>query len=322
MAYYTGAAESAASLLSQLKALLPQQGWSVVRDDNLNAGNYGVILQGAGAYYRLPIFTREIPATGPYISWRVAQSYADGDLLGPLQGTSRDYHPYLTFPVIAWHLFISSASFYLVIESVPGRFVHLSLGRLTLVNDLSGGWFNSILYCDFGRYGGGASISGTQQGLLSQEGVHGGNSGREIRINSGVIFSDPDTGSMLLYHPAGWGGTGEIVASWRRWYILSLIRHGASVAQQVKHPDRLRLQASTDPRTGITRLFPMTILCAGSQDRIRYIGEVPNIAVCQLDFVQSGQVLTVDGIEWMVFPRQIRDLSQAHNRIGYAYRVN
>jgi len=66
----------------------------------------------------------------------------------------------------------------------------------------------------------------------------------------------------------------------------------------------------------------MTILCSGSQDRIRYIGDVPGIAVCHLDFVQPGQVLTVDGVEWMVFPRQIRDLTQAHNRIGYAYRVN
>jgi len=89
-----------------------------------------------------------------------------------------------------------------------------------------------------------------------------------------------------------------------------------------RHPDLNRLKASADARTGITRLFPLTIIMSGAQGRHRYIGEPPAFAVCLLDFVQPGQILTIDGVDWMVFPRCRRDMSIPAHNIGYAYRVN
>lgn len=331
MTYYTGAADSAAGLLSQLKALLPQQGWSVVRDDDLPDGNYGVILQGAGGYFRLAVPEQGSGEHRDQPLMRVAQTYSAGALVGDtgsqthkIGSQSANWAPFVQFPGATWHLFIASRYLYLVIESTQARFTHISVGRLELVGGLAGGWFASGVW-ERGRWHGVAIQSPRFIGMLGMNRYEGDAYYYLVRNSSGVILEDPDTGVISSFNPGNTGyGSGALPSNQRPWYIESVIPANPPTSSGTvrHHPDRMRLWASADPRTGITRLFPMTILWGGAQNRLYYIGEVPGVAVCMLDFVQTGQVITVDGEDWMVFPRRIRDLGATFDRTGYAYRVN
>lgn len=331
MTYYTGAADSAAGLLSQLKALLPQQGWSVVRDDDLPDGNYGVILQGADGYFRLAVPEAGSGNHSLQPLMQAAQTYSAGTLVDSVGSQTyksgsqtASYAPFVQFPGANWHLFIGDRYFYLVIESPHGQFSHLSVGRLDLVGGLGGGWFASGVFPQ--ARGAGTSIQRPIYfGMLSMNRYQIGTDYAYGRINSGVLLEDPDTGVVIPFFPGSGGtGSGAVEAGRRPWYIESVIPANPPTSSGVLryHPDRMRLWASADSRTGITRLFPMTILWGGAQNRLYYIGEVPGVAVCMLDFVQAGQVITVDGEDWMVFPRRIRDLGATVDRTGYAYRVN
>jgi len=89
------------------------------------------------------------------------------------------------------------------------------------------------------------------------------------------------------------------------------------------HPASLLVESSANALNGETILTPCSIYIFGKQERTRYIGDVPDFAVCRMDYLAAGERIVAGSDEWIVLPliQRGEDSQDYSGMVGYAYRV-
>lgn len=345
MSYTTGSADSYQDLLLKIKALAVAAGWTTLADDS--AGSYWVGQDAAGTgRFILRNITSDENINVHYYSQYGAAMMISGFTgtwdasKGFYNQTGQDFlntritqtracllH-FSTYagPFAKYYAFVGATYIHVVIEVVTGTFAHLFLGTL----NKDGAVYDGGQYCAASYYY--WSVTTDMDGATSNAQGNGING---MYMNYPFSSKYPyyaqsflrvenvdDAGSPAWDYFFSTQGT-DATYGQRTAYGLGFTLGYNQSYGDTNHPMAGLVGASNNALNSSTMLVPHSIYHQGAQARFRYVGLVPDHAVCNMAFLAAGDILTFGEEEWQVFPcyRKGTVLRDATLNIGYAFKI-
>lgn len=315
MAYYTSPVSTIGQFLGSLASALATEGWTIHRnttteliftspagkvwalrvaqgsvDDSGGPGNY--IQSGRGFYIYAP--------TG-FSGAGQAHQQPNATVAAPSRGHWHQM-PHAG-PYVRYYFFIGNTHVHAVLEHSIGMFAHLHLGELdkrgltytggqyVQANGDSGNTLWTATGKPWAQYGysatNGQALAGANQFNLV---------GTTPIGNNGCVFLNDFEGRSGRWAFAAAGVLDPISTVDSPGYV-SL---GSGIMSG--HPDVGQLLASANDATGDMILVPPTVYMRGAQQRLYPLGEVPEIAYCDMLGGVPGMTVFFGLEEWMVFP--------------------
>lgn len=336
MSYTTGSADSYADLLAKIRVIGEAAGWVtkaanatgwVVSSADGNA-NYVVAIVSSNDSTNTPFWNYN--SFGPCIAVSNCKSIDVGASLWNQPGQDfrdgKDSHTAcLCFgngvagPFAKFYAFATDQYIHVVVEAITGTFGHLLMGNLDKDGAVyDGGSYNGATQCYRPVNSDITQSDSTGNGLSQPFALYPFsyrypyNSASRVRVenvdNIGVnkcdVFYDTSgttEGVALGPWASGWNSNG---------YLST-------------HPDCGLVEASANNLGGNTMMIPTAIYHYGAQGRLRYIGVIPDQAVCNMQFLAPGDIITYGTDEWQVFPvlRKGTDSLNGTLNAGVAYRI-
>jgi len=299
MSYFTGTANDPADLLLKLKSHAESIGWMT---DRSSASEW--CCHNHAGYWSMEAKDNRLDLCGN-TGFDAALSWHEQP------GSSKLHHEHynkqsLTWyylgagPFVTFHLFATIDYLHVVTEVASGQFRPLFIGSLNKRGIVyEGGHYICAMapynYSDFNLY--------TNWNFYPFDSVSGESwTNSYIRVDGQDGAPSPD---WLSFHSQGTSR-----------YAIGL---GRGYRNNTYHPSSLLVYTAANALTGGTLLIPCTIYTSGAQSRTRFIGEVPDFAVCRMDYLAPGDTVTVGSDNWRVFPPAQRGADS--ELVGYAYKV-
>ena len=315
MAYYTGPVSTISQFLGSLASALNTEGWTIHRNittelifrspagkvwalrlaqgSSDGSGGYdNVIPNGSGLYIYAPT---------SYAAGSPAHQQPNATFVAPSRG---HWHRVPNAgPYVRYHFFIGNTHVHAVLEHSIGMFAHMHLGELDKRGlTYTGGQYvqangdsSNTLWSSTGKpwaQHGYSSTNGQTFAGATQFTLTGSN---PIGPNGCVFLNDFEgRPGRWAFAAAGVFDPSYSVDSPGYVSLGSGILSG--------HPDVGQLLASANDATGDMILVPPTVYMRGAQQRIYLLGEVPEIAYCDMIGGVPGMTVFFGLEEWMVFP--------------------
>lgn len=344
MSYTTGSADSYQDLLLKIKSIAVAAGWVTLADDS--AGSYWVCQDAAGTgrfilrnitsdeNTNIYSYSQNGPAmmvsgfTGTWDSSRGFYNQVGQDFLNTRYASNKvcllHFEQYAG-PFAKYYAFVGAAYIHIVIEVVTGTFAHLMIGTL----DKDGTTYDGGQYCQASFYYYSVTTNQDSSNSIAGNGM------------SGLYSAYPFSGKYPYYSQQFLRVENVDDAASPAWdYFYSTQGSDATYGQRTafglgytlgytqsygefNHPMAGLVGASNNALNNSTMLVPHSIYHQGAQSRFRYLGLVPDQAVCNMAFLAAGDVLTFGEEEWMVFPcyRKGTVTRDSTLNIGYAFKI-
>lgn len=336
MAYATGIVSTMSQFRDAIRAIALEAGWTALR----NTGNELIMSNPEGDYWalRMAAGVSDRPTNGEYIEAGLGfylyapTGYTSGNTAfqqpgygGSAAGHGNFWAVDNTGPYVRYYAFATQQYIHAVLEYRPGFYAHFQVGRLDKRGlTYGGGQYLQSHYPDFRAPADGSGLTGFRSDGRPWATPTGGSEPAALRPNftsiaqRGVLFVNDFEGrdGRWAYMSAGT----QVYANAPAGYFS----FGSGLLGD--HPDMSLLQASCNEMTGDMLLVPPRIYLRGAQNRLYPMGEVPDIAYCDMRGVEPASIKTLGAEEWMVFPLSNynpnnRSVASSSWTQGVAYKV-
>jgi hypothetical protein len=332
MSYTTGSADSYLDLLGKIKSIAEAQGWVTRSWGN---GIWLVSSADGNANYSVTVVNTDAQpfwgynSMGPCIAISNCKSLNPN--LGPWAQPGQDFasgkesrtailYFGINGPFAKYHAFVTSQYIHVVVEAITGTFGHIVMGNIDKDGAVyDGGSYNaaSQVYRSVNNEAP-ASDSSNGNGLGGPFAMfpftnrYPYYSASRIRIENVDNLGSP---SCDNFYSVGQNYEGTSIGPWNAGWT--------SDGYFAEHPDSGLVAGSANTLGGNTMMIPAAIYHFGAQGRIRYMGVIPDHAVCDMKFLAPGDVVTYGTDEWMVFPTFRKGTQSASSTLnaGVAYRL-
>lgn len=281
MAYETGSATGINDLLDKFRAFAVANGWTANRFTTQGSGKW-LNIEKSGLVFNV-VSDPTSGSSGDPAGWLLcygATSYNSGAAYNAQPNSSglSKVNGLGTGSITAYHFFAGTEYLYAAIEVTSGVYRHLHLGSLT----------------KFGTFTGGAFIMGTA-----------------IYTSGTVTITD-------LTNQVPWFSTGssnsqnriraDINGATNKWFgmqasatITSRAIGGVSYYDDYGYMGPL-IRDNPNALNGLAVMQPVHIMCGNSNNLYNPIGYAPDLRLVRLDNLNPADVVTIAGVDWMVFP--------------------
>lgn len=295
MAYVTGTAANLAALLTGIQSACTANGWTLA----------GSVLHKSGVYQRLVVNGDFIDSTG-------GTGIDGGNNLtnaAPSQariGTLTTGLAALVFP-LTYHVFIGTVpdEVGVVIEYSTDKYQWLYWGKSAVSLPGSGGWFS-------GSIAGAATTGGAMSLTIAQ--LSAGGFGMRGQASGSLC--------PALFHASSFGGNlGEYInhgiVSGTDWSTTDIM------AAKYRAPLDFCLPSAWNTESV---LLPIQVFStAYGSSKVAIVLDVAHARAMRIDNHQPGDVITLGGDRWMVFPwynKSATETSTTSGRLGWAIRYD
>ena len=217
-------------------------------------------------------------------------------------------------PYVRYWAFATGQYIHVVVEGISGTFGHILFGQIDKDGAVfDGGAYNAASFNYRPINDDGTVNDGTQNGISGNYAMYPFSSkypfyaASRIRVQNVDNLVAPSADNFLN---VGSDTTveGSAIGPW--------LSGRSDLGYNQYHPDSGLVAASANELGGNTMIVRAAIYHWGAQQRTRYIVVIPDHAVCNMQFVAPGDILTFGNDEWMVFP------AYRKGTVGYTSSLN